>query len=506
MTPDAFLCTIREYPDDDGPRLVYADWLEEQGECARAEFIRVQCELENNPDDERWRALARREAELLAEHGPRWLGPWQLSRDVKLRRGFLEVEIYPQAAAQLSEESWQAPALLELAVNIPRSHPSGIQRLINWPGREFITRLEPEWQLNRHDWSDLCRGLSLNWPRLEALTLPPIAFSNSDIESLLSMPNLKRLKLRNFRMPPSSGDWQTVLSTPVVERIEAIEFEETPLSEESCRHLARICNRAGNLRQLKLNNCRLGVNEFRQFVEYANLRKLSVLDLTDNPLRDSGVRLLAESLNLQSLTELTLNGCECGKPGIQSLLESGLLRGLMALHLNNNFLGDATARVLLTSGELASLRRFSLGSDLTDNGLGYMANSPAAGQWRELSVHGSSFTAGGLLSLLRSRELSRLSRLTIRGLVLHLGYLPNLNRKSFASRLRELSIGRAGMIGGDALSHDAVVNLLTSPSLPRLQRLRIPSVRPVEMTNDLLQRFGSRLDCDFALAPRRVRE
>jgi hypothetical protein len=58
------------------------------------------------------------------------------------------------------------------------------------------------------------------------------------------------------------------------------------------------------------------------------------------------------------------------------------------------------------------------------------------------------------------------------------------------------------MIGGDALSHDAVVNLLTSPSLPRLRRLHIPSVRPVEMTNDLLQRFGSRLDCDFALPPR----
>src|SRR5262245_1243255 len=40
-----FLATIRESPDEDGPRLIYADWLEEQGECDRAEFIRVQCEL-----------------------------------------------------------------------------------------------------------------------------------------------------------------------------------------------------------------------------------------------------------------------------------------------------------------------------------------------------------------------------------------------------------------------------------------------------------------------------
>lgn len=40
----AFLQTIYETPDDDFPRLVFADWLEEQGD-KRAEFIRVQCEI-----------------------------------------------------------------------------------------------------------------------------------------------------------------------------------------------------------------------------------------------------------------------------------------------------------------------------------------------------------------------------------------------------------------------------------------------------------------------------
>lgn len=36
-----FLDMIRAHPDDDGPRLVYADWLDEHGECDRAEFIRA---------------------------------------------------------------------------------------------------------------------------------------------------------------------------------------------------------------------------------------------------------------------------------------------------------------------------------------------------------------------------------------------------------------------------------------------------------------------------------
>ncbi len=42
---DAFMAAILAAPDDDLPRLVFADWLDEHGEPERAEFIRVQCEL-----------------------------------------------------------------------------------------------------------------------------------------------------------------------------------------------------------------------------------------------------------------------------------------------------------------------------------------------------------------------------------------------------------------------------------------------------------------------------
>lgn len=41
----AFLAAVIARPDDDLPRLVMADWLDERGESERAEFIRVQCEL-----------------------------------------------------------------------------------------------------------------------------------------------------------------------------------------------------------------------------------------------------------------------------------------------------------------------------------------------------------------------------------------------------------------------------------------------------------------------------
>jgi len=42
---EAFMQTICANPDDDAPRLVYADWLEENGYELYAEFIRVQIEL-----------------------------------------------------------------------------------------------------------------------------------------------------------------------------------------------------------------------------------------------------------------------------------------------------------------------------------------------------------------------------------------------------------------------------------------------------------------------------
>jgi len=122
---------VHATPADDLPRLVLADWLEEHGEPERAEFIRVQCELERHPHADRLRddtftddegvrpefergvALLRRERELwgrltvgneLVENSVRWLdrqrrcviAPTTIGRSLltshprfEFRRGFL---------------------------------------------------------------------------------------------------------------------------------------------------------------------------------------------------------------------------------------------------------------------------------------------------------------------------------------------------------------------------------------------------------------------------------
>lgn len=86
---DAFLAAIVARPADDLPRLVFADWLDEQGEAARAEFVRVQCELAKCPvctpagpttlayECGHWygrRRLTDRVSELLELHWHEWSG------------------------------------------------------------------------------------------------------------------------------------------------------------------------------------------------------------------------------------------------------------------------------------------------------------------------------------------------------------------------------------------------------------------------------------------------
>ena len=98
----AILQDILDHPDDDVPRLVYADWLDEHHQPERAEFIRVQVRLAALPegDDERLE-LGRRERQLLREHYERWLEPLRgLIKDARFRRGFVE---HAQFDAELAQ-------------------------------------------------------------------------------------------------------------------------------------------------------------------------------------------------------------------------------------------------------------------------------------------------------------------------------------------------------------------------------------------------------------------
>jgi uncharacterized protein (TIGR02996 family) len=116
-----FMRAVIEAPDDDVPRLVYADWLDEQGEHDRAEWIRVQDELSRHDPANAPAALVEREARLhhaarrqmLAPflalgfdlHGGRYDNGGVAGLGFRVRRGFVEgIEVWGAAAARLFAE------------------------------------------------------------------------------------------------------------------------------------------------------------------------------------------------------------------------------------------------------------------------------------------------------------------------------------------------------------------------------------------------------------------
>ncbi|HEY1065457.1 MAG TPA: TIGR02996 domain-containing protein [Pirellulales bacterium] len=88
----AFLQAVVESPDDDAPRLIYADWLDEHGDESRAEFIRLQCALETLPPDAPERPdYEQREQELLNRFAWTWAESLQpQDNEWVYRRGFVE--------------------------------------------------------------------------------------------------------------------------------------------------------------------------------------------------------------------------------------------------------------------------------------------------------------------------------------------------------------------------------------------------------------------------------
>jgi uncharacterized protein (TIGR02996 family) len=71
----ALLRASKEQTGEDLPRLALADWLEEHGEQARAELIRVQCRLARLPaGDPDGPSLRRRELDLVSANAARWVG------------------------------------------------------------------------------------------------------------------------------------------------------------------------------------------------------------------------------------------------------------------------------------------------------------------------------------------------------------------------------------------------------------------------------------------------
>jgi uncharacterized protein (TIGR02996 family) len=177
MTPDpachahllSLLQLAKEAPHDDGPRLVLADWLEDQGDGPRAQFVRLQCRLASQPSHE----VADRRDRLPNRHGGAWLGSlwrWWLSA-LRWHRGLLSVRLprHVEAEAVADVLLWIDTALLQVtgrqslrraAALLARSGPNHAHLDIRMPILED-TLLE---ELSLLPESPCLRTVTFDWP------------------------------------------------------------------------------------------------------------------------------------------------------------------------------------------------------------------------------------------------------------------------------------------------------------------------------------------------------
>lgn len=417
MTPDeAFRRDIVAHPDDDTPRLIYADWLDDQGgeeNAARAEFIRAQCRLEQIEEFEPERLeLEDRAEELLRRHGQRWRNecPVALSSETMFRRGFIE-------DVCLSVTEWQkhAPALFaSLPLRGVHLTAHGAEQ-----GKVRVQHIDGLRRLHLDTDSQGADGLSealgsTDVSRLEAVTIPQWLWRYFP----RTPPALRQLSLVGLRGGVGLG---TPILEPVLERLTHLRLNYFFLStyvrthsEQLLSLLSRVPPR--NLRFLDLFHTQIEPEVTEWLVRDAVLAGLRGLRLLNSSFTPQDVIALANSVNRSNLRGLEVGGPRLGDPVAHAIAESTSLARLTSLTLWDARFTDAGLEALAASPNLRQLRvlRFSDCPGVTSRGIAALASSPHLSNLRTLGLGDiTAMGPGGLRALGESPHLRNLRSLKL---------------------------------------------------------------------------------------------
>jgi len=305
---EAFLEAIREQPDDEVPRLIYADWLEEHGQPERAEFIRVQLRLALLSEDTSERAaLTQREQALLAKQRDAWLKsvPKSLRMQCGFRRGFASELVCTVGQWRRSAERLLRACPLLQALRVAPPHSA-------MPGQ-------------------------------------PIRRRNDRIVALASVPYLAQLTTLDLRMNWIGDVGTTVLaSSPHLAQLIMLNLQNNEIGDagatalSSSPHLARLttlnlsANRIGNAGAIALSSS-------------PHLARLTTLNLSMNQIGNSGASALASSPHLGQFTMLALRSNRIGNAGASAFASSPHLGQQARLDLGGNrYIDHATVDILRT--------------------------------------------------------------------------------------------------------------------------------------------------------------
>jgi uncharacterized protein (TIGR02996 family) len=359
MSAEALFLAILENPEDDLPRLAYADWLDEHGDERRAEFIRVQCRLARLPDNDPDRpALRRREMELIAAHGAGWLEELPAAmRETPLlaspfRRGF--------------------PADVTVAL---KDFCSGGEELFNCAPIESVTV---------HDLPRRGTGQEKHG-RAEMMLLRAIFGSTT-----------------HGAADAASAGAADLAGCPALARVREVHLGYNELTADNLAALLDSPHWPTGVIELDLGMNRIGAAGAERLASCPKLSRLTRLKLNGNRIAAAGASALARSPLLPALTALDLSGNELGNAGAEGLMRPSFLARLTALNIAFTGIELPALVALLGSPDLAGLRELAVGTagrDRTGEGdelVRLLAQAPFVGALRRLHLRGGPLSPVGV--------------------------------------------------------------------------------------------------------------
>jgi uncharacterized protein (TIGR02996 family) len=217
----ALLAAICADPDDDAPRLVYADWLQEHGDEEQAEFIRESIKLSWMPRGAEGRdELFLRLLGLEGAHGEAWIKAVGIKvvplswRGASFERGLLTEAVYRQVPDFIAERQilFTRLPVRKLTCSLEdrfRSDSTGIEKLAAMPELARLRSLSFAGFSFRGSHRDIWNAL-IHSPHLSGLReLSALAgLEDEHLLALAACPNmsaLTTLDLSGSEMTTSSG-------------------------------------------------------------------------------------------------------------------------------------------------------------------------------------------------------------------------------------------------------------------------------------------------------------
>jgi uncharacterized protein (TIGR02996 family) len=487
---DTFLADIRENPEDDAARLVFADWLEDNDDPDRAEFIRLQVRLARLSEHDPARFdLEERSQDLLAEHQSRWLShlpKWARAVELTFRRGLPE-EAKMSAAAWLRHGARLAQLVplqrLQVAFTGYTGQLADVARLTAEVG---LTELECSLYYDNTDITAFFAALGAT--RLRRLDVQHSSREVDLVAALLGWPGLGRLT--GLRIDDFSCEPRPVLASSGLGPLEWLDIGQTRNGPAEWAALAAN-ERLVGLRHVELgdlDNGGRGVGRALANARWSQLEdfRLSAWEASADDVREllaarwaSGVRSLVLYLGavspqvsralwqarLPRLDSLTLEARQHSPTWVADLGASDLVSGLASLVLRTEGEGMAA----LANSPLGRLRRLSLSGDrIGPPDLRTLVDSVRLRSLRELLLWGVGKGAGTGAVLAGCAGLARLRALT-------LGQMP-LDDADYAALAASPHVGALARLNlqGSCVTDSRLTALLGAAWLPSVRELRLP--------------------------------